>query len=255
MSKLNRFLSGHIAVALVVFASSATALANGWEGSEDQRLFRSGDIAGVKRIIKERPELYSRVHPTALSEAIDRGQTELVKYLASLGWLEQCKKEPSCGDPFLTAAINEDFDLMEFLMVNGYPPSTISLQLTAGMHKYKVVEFHIANGIRGESTALRSAAKAKDIRMVELLLANGSRGDPLALYYAANAGDINIVKVLCASGSDPDIMLPLEGRNTTAALELAWSISNESMQNEARVKLQEILNYFKSGQCKKSAKP
>jgi len=227
VNKTDPLLVGLLAALLLVSMAPSATLGNGWEGSEDQRLFRSGDIVGVKRIIAESPALYSRVHPTALNEAVDRGQTDLVKYLASLGWLEQCKKEPTCGSPFPTAALNEDFDLMEFLMANGYPPSAYSLRMVAGSRKYKVVEFHLANGIRGDS---------------------------LALSYAANAGDIRMVKILCASGSDPDVMLPLEGRNTTAALELAWKISNESMRDETRAKLQEILDYFKSGQCKKAEK-
>jgi len=226
MKNTNPPIQIRLAVLLMVFVTPLATFGNGWEGSEDQRLFRSGDIAGVKRIIAARPELYSNVHPTALHEAVDRGQTELVKYLATLGWLEQCKKEPSCGSPFITAAMNEDLDLMRFLMSAGFPPSVDSLRMAAGSRRYKAVEFHLTNGIGG---------------------------DALALSHAANAKDFKMVKRLCEAGSDPDAMLPLEGRNTTAALELAWIISNELMLDEQRKKLQEILDYFKSGQCKKVA--
>lgn len=226
MKKMNPPLPIRLAVLLMVLVTPLATFGNGWEGSEDQRLFRSGDIAGVKRIIAARPELYSNVHPTALHEAVDRGQTELVKYLATLGWLEQCKKEPSCGSPFFTASYNEDLDLMRFLMSQGFPPSVESLREVVGSRSYKAVEFHLSNGVGGDALALSRAANAKDLKMV---------------------------KRLCEAGSDPDVMLPLDGRNTTATKELTWEITNGSMNDEQRKKLQEILEYFKSGQCKRAA--
>lgn len=200
----------------------------GWDGSVDQRAFRSGDITAVKRIMATKPKAYSELNGTALSEAVSAGQLDLVRYLSTLGWLQQCAHSQFCDSPLLTAALNGDVAMTNYLLSQGFTSDSL------------VFHFVTQSGEHAKPT-------------LPLLVANSAGNAALALNHAAHSSDINTVKRLCEAGADPDIMLPLDGRNTTAAKELAWDIDHTPMVESDRKPLREILQYFESGQCKRAA--
>lgn len=200
-------------------------VSTGWEGSEHQRLFRTGDITGVKRIVATYPKQYLELNETAFSEAVGAGRVELIRYLSTLGWLKQCANSQFCDPPLRTTALNDDLEMMRYLMSEGFKPSADV-----------ILEVAQAGG--------------RDYRAIELLIRNSTGGGALAL---SRTKDFKIVKLLCEAGADPDVMLPLDGRNTTAAKELAWEVSHVSMYEDQRAPLRKILEYFESGQCKQAA--
>ena len=115
-----------------------------------------------------------------------------------------------------------------------------------------MMRYLMSEGFKPSAEVILEVAQAdgRDHRAIELLIRNSTGGGALAL---SRTKDFKIVKLLCEAGADPDVMLPLAGRNTTAAKELAWDVLHVPMYEDQRAPLRTILEYFQSGQCRRAA--
>lgn len=115
-------------VLFIVFAlimhTQAHAIA--FEATEEAQAFKKGDIKTVKRLV-EKDNYFKDDHKhtvEALYFAIDSGNLELIKYLASQGWLDICRKESLCA-PIYAAAYYEfkkSKPMIEFFISQGFSP-------------------------------------------------------------------------------------------------------------------------------------
>ncbi len=110
---------------LLVLSSVPFSAAQAYGGIED--VFARGDLAGVKRLLAK-GKYHSPVE--ALIDAILSGRLELVKYLASRGWLEDCRKAERCF-PVNSAAASGNIELIQFLISKGFPVTIQALKYAA----------------------------------------------------------------------------------------------------------------------------
>ncbi len=78
-----------------------------WEQSADAGYLRSGDLKAFKQVIqndKENKYKDPQLIIEALSTGITSGNVELIQYLASLGWLDECRKVEYCKPVHFAAA-------------------------------------------------------------------------------------------------------------------------------------------------------
>ncbi len=91
------FCISEIVALLLLLLLPVQGLSAGWDTSrpKDVKAFETGDLPAVKRILIK--DNYIERDPPllifALHKAISSGKVEMITYLKSRGWLEQCRKE------------------------------------------------------------------------------------------------------------------------------------------------------------------
>jgi len=155
MGSLSRILG----LLLAVIPVSGYGLA--WEQSADAAYLSSGDLKAFKQVIQndkenkyKNPDLILEALPTAISS----GNVELVKYLASLGWLEVCRKDQYCK-PIHVAAQYGRVDTIRYLIAQGFDAHAVTPPTTRGEG--------------GKNSALHLAAGMGHIGAVMLLCEQG----------------------------------------------------------------------------------
>ncbi len=119
---------------LAVIPVSGYGLA--WEQSADAAYLSSGNLKAFKQVIQndkedkyKNPDLILEALPTAISS----GNVELVKYLASLGWLEVCSKDEFCK-PIHVAALYGRVGVIKFLVSRGFDVKAIDVRGSTPLH-------------------------------------------------------------------------------------------------------------------------
>ena len=182
-----------------------------WESSKEAESFRKGDLASVKRILQK--DTYPEaVILEALPTAVSSGNVELVKYLASLGWLEVCRKDKYCI-PIHVAAQYGRVGVMRFLISEGFDAYAVTAPT--------------ARGGGGKESALHLAARMGHIRAVEFLCEQGVNADLRNEYGRTALG---------------------EAKSTLGTGSLAATKKEDA---RIRANVAKVIEYLESGQCKK----
>jgi hypothetical protein len=136
----------------------------GWEDTAPGAVeaFEKGDLEAVKETLRLNNyynygadmESTPPVKIQALHYAVTSGNVELVKYLASLGWLEECRKWKNYCHPIHSAAGRGRIRVIKYLMSVGFDPGAVG-------------------GEWGE-TGLHSAARHGQYETVKLLCEAGA---------------------------------------------------------------------------------
>jgi hypothetical protein len=85
--------------AVVALSLPMTALPASWEDvhPEQVKAFERGDLAAVKRIIKQDPDFENPyMIREGLHHAIRSGNVDLIRYLKTLGWIDECRAARDC---------------------------------------------------------------------------------------------------------------------------------------------------------------
>jgi len=166
-----------------------------------------GDINSVKSLVERGADVNRNVlGGTALFHAMDKGYTDIEKFLISKGADIVTAKDLL----IINAAKDGDLNKVKKLIKNG---SNINAQRTftplelavSRSHK-DVIVFLIENGAKIKNEFLKEAAQNNDIDTVKLLVANGADvkdtkyGVPLIS--AASDGNIALIKFLLDKGAD-----------------------------------------------------
>jgi len=188
-----------------------SAFGAAWESSKEAESFRKGDIASVKRILQK--ETYSEaLILEAFPTAITSGNVELIKYLASLGWMEVCRKDQYCM-PIHLAARYGRVDAMKFFISQGFDVHAITAPTKRG------------GG--GKNSALHLAAKMGNLDAAKFLCEQGVDADLKNEYGRTALGDAKY----------------------TASIRSLGATKKEDARNRAKVS--KVIEYLESGQCKK----
>jgi hypothetical protein len=197
--------------ALALIALPISGFGAAWESSKEAESFRKGDVASVKRILQKvtySEPLILEAFPTAVSS----GNVELVKYLASLGWLEVCRKDRYC-QPIHVAAQYGRVDTIRYLMAQGFDAHAVTPPTTRGEG--------------GKNSALHLAAGIGHIGAVMLLCEQGVDANLKNEYGKTALGD---AKYTAGTGS-------------------LGATKKEDARIRANVA--KVIEYLESGQCKK----
>ncbi len=186
-----------------------------WEQSADAAYLGSGNLKAFKQVIQndkenryKNPDLILE----ALHTAISSGNVELVKYLASLGWLEVCRKEKYCI-PIHVAAQYGRVGVSRFLISQGFDVHAVTGPTTAGEG--------------GKNSALHLAAGMGHIGAVRFLCEQGIDADLRNEYGRTALGE---AKYTSGTGS-------------------IGATQKEEVRIRANVA--KVIEYLESGQCKK----
>src|SRR5438552_18878110 len=132
-----------------------------WEQSADAGYLRSGDLKAFKQVIqndKENKYKNPQLIIEALSTGITSGSVELIQYLASLGWLDECRMVKYCK-PVHFAAEYGRVGVIRFLLSQGF-----DVQAVTGP---------TARGEGGKNSALHRAARRGYLEAVKFLCEQG----------------------------------------------------------------------------------
>ena len=120
-----------------ILPTIAHALA--FESTEEARAFKTGNLKKVKRLI-EQDEYFKDAKPITVVEAlyfaIDSGNLDLIKYLASRGWLGICRKEPLCA-PIYKASyykLSRSKPIIEFFISQEFNPIEANTYGATSLH-------------------------------------------------------------------------------------------------------------------------
>ena len=127
-------------VGLICLINPGHVVAMAWENTDEAAAFSTGDIAAVKRILaKDHDRGYSGEQLIeALEQAILHGQVELVKYLATRGWLEVCRKAPNCHS---VDWATDSVEMLQYLVSKGFPITIDALRSASETGRLQAVEF------------------------------------------------------------------------------------------------------------------
>jgi hypothetical protein len=140
MKSIQHFGVTSILMALALLGSSvlsAPVYALAFESSGEALPFKRGDLPAVKRLLAEGRRYFNtdttdavdaNIIVQALSFAIKSGNLELVKYLASQGWLTFCKSRSNCY-PIHYAAYQEfqsSEPMIRYFISQGFSPYAVN---------------------------------------------------------------------------------------------------------------------------------
>lgn len=137
---LNHFVQTVSVLFFLALTCVPFSAAQAYGGIED--VFERGDLAGVKRLLAK-GKYHSPVE--ALNLAILYGRLDVVKYLASRGWLEKCRKAERCF-PVNSAAASGNIKLIQFLKSKGFPITLQALKNAAQRGHLETVRFFCKTG-------------------------------------------------------------------------------------------------------------
>jgi hypothetical protein len=199
---------------LALVALPISTFGEAWESSKEAESFRKGDLQAVKRIIKSDEEFYKarNIILEALPTAISSGNVELVKYLATLGWLDVCRKVEYCK-PIHDAAEYGGVGIIEFLISQGFDVHTITAPTAAG------------GG--GKNSALHLAASMGHLGAVKFLCEQGVNENLRNEYGRTALGE---AKYTAGTGSLG---------------------ATKKEDTRIRANVAKVIQYLESGQCKK----
>ncbi len=186
-----------------------------WEQSADAGYLRSGDLKAFKQVIqndKENKYKDPQLIIEALSTGITSGNVELIQYLASLGWLDECRKVEYCK-PVHFAAVYGRVGVIRFLLSQGFDVNAVTGPTAAG------------GG--GKNSALHMAANKGHIGAVVFLCEQGV--DP----------DLRNERKRTALG---------EAKYTSSVRSLGATKKEDARK---RADVAKVIEYLESGQCKK----
>lgn len=151
------FLNVRITIVLLclicIFQQPKTVFALAFESTEEAKAFETGDLKAVKQIVGQKH--YFKDQPNsvivdALYSAIHSGNLDVVKYLKSQGWLDNCRDNKTCRP--IHAAAKQSFKtsgpIIRYFISQGFSPDLVD---------------------QGGNTPLHYAARAGHIRLVKYL--------------------------------------------------------------------------------------
>ncbi len=167
MKSIQHFGVKSILMALVLLGSSvlsAPVYALAFESSGEDLPFKRGDLPAVKRLLAEERRYFNtdttnavdaNILVQALSFSIKSGNLELVKYLASQGWLAFCKSRSNCY-PIHDAAYQEfqsSEPMIRYLISQGFSPYAVNHAGKTPLHNavngghFKLVKYLCEMGV------------------------------------------------------------------------------------------------------------
>src|SRR5712691_2006012 len=186
-----------------------------WEQSADAGYLRSGDLKAFKQVIqndKENKYKNPQLIIEALSTGITSGNVDLIQYLASLGWLDTCRKVEYCKPVYFAAEYGR-VGVIRFLLSQGFDINAVTRPT--------------ARGGGGKNSPLHAAAWGGHVAAVKFLCEQG---------------------VDASLKNETGRTALGEAKDTFSARSLGATKKEDARK---RANVAKVIEYLESGQCKK----